>query len=93
MTLATLDDESRQAFDVKPEQQGVVVTAVAGESAAGERNIRPGDVIVEVAQEQVTTPKQVADKVKRLRDENRKHALMLVQRENDLRFVPLRLDE
>ena len=33
---------------------------------------RAGDVIVEVAQEQVTTPKQVADKVKRLRDENRR---------------------
>ena len=92
MSLAALDDESRQAFDVKPDLEGVVVTAVTGDSPAAERGIRPGDVIVEVAQEAVRTPQQVADKVKQLQAEKRKHALLLVQRDNDLRFVPLRLD-
>jgi len=93
MSLAAIDDETRQSFDLKPEASGVVVTAVQGDSPAQERGIRPGDVIVEVAQEEVKTPAQVLEKVKKLQGEKRKHALLLIQRGSDLRFVPLRLDQ
>ncbi|MBL8807292.1 MAG: Do family serine endopeptidase, partial [Rhodospirillales bacterium] len=50
MTLSPLTPEMRQRFQLSDKQKGVVVTDVVDGSVAQERGIRPGDVIVEVAQ-------------------------------------------
>jgi serine protease Do len=69
----------------------VVVTDVGKDSPAAEKGIKAGDVIVEVGQEEVTTPAEVADKVKKVQDAKRKSVLLLVQSGEDLRFIALRL--
>jgi serine protease Do len=51
MTLAELDDEGRQEFAIADDVEGVVITAVDPDSAAAEKRIEPGDVIVEIAQD------------------------------------------
>ena len=61
--------------------------------AAAERGIVAGDVITEIAQEFVATPKDVLDRVAALKEQGRKNALlMLASKTGELRFVTVRMD-
>lgn len=93
MTLLPLDRKQREAFELKPDQEGVVVTDVASTSAAAKKGLRRGDVIVEVAQEAVTTPEEVIAKVDAQREEGKSSVLLLVSRRGDVRFVALRFED
>ena len=68
------------------------MTEVAPNSAASERGLKPGDVIVEVQQEAVDTPGDVQKRVDTVRKQNRKSVLMLIQGQDGLRWVPLNLN-
>src|SRR5690606_3265275 len=63
MTVGELNDETRSKFGIAPDISGVVITEVAKDSAAAERGIQPGEVITEIAQESVKTPKEVMDRI------------------------------
>jgi serine protease Do len=93
MKLSAITPELRQRFELKEDASGVVVTEVASDSPAAEKGIRPGDVIVEVAQEEVKSPDQVMEKIKKTKDAKRKSVLLLLERGNDLRFVAVKLDQ
>ena len=92
LTLSAISDELREKHSLGEALKGVVVTAVAADSSAAEKGIREGDVIVEVSQEEVATPGEVIEKVRKVQDSNRKSVLLLVQSGENLRFVALRLD-
>jgi serine protease Do len=93
MTIGELTDESRTKFGIGPDVSGVVVTEVTADSAAAERGIAAGDVITEIAQESVSTPKDVLDRVAALKEQGRKNALlMLASKSGELRFVTVRMD-
>jgi serine protease Do len=74
------------------ENAAVVVTSVAKGSPAGEKDVKPGDVIVEIAQEEVKNPADIPRKVDEARKAGRKTVLMLVDRAGELRFVAVRID-
>ena len=93
MTLLPLSANLREQFSFGDDVSGVVITGVLGDSAAFERGIRPGDIIVEVGQEEVSTPAEVASKVRAIEQLGRKSVLLLVQRGGDLRLVAVRLGE
>ncbi len=94
MKLSTMTPEIRDRYQIGEDIKGVVVTDVDDESVAAEKGIRAGDVIVEVGQQEVETPSQVADKVREEQKENkRKTVLLLVQRAGDLMFVAVRIKE
>jgi serine protease Do len=93
MTLSSMTDDLRKRFEVREGVAGVVVTKVETDSAAAEKGIRPGDIIVEVGQEEVSSPDEVVDKVTAVQESKRKSVLILLQRAEDLRFVALRLKE
>jgi serine protease Do len=93
MTLSSITRDLRDRFEIGGDVRGVVITEVDDESAAAEKGIQAGDIIVEVAQEEVSSPGQVLEKVKEAKDSNRKSVLLLVQRSDDLRFVALRLEK
>ncbi|MEI8394185.1 MAG: DegQ family serine endoprotease [Rhodospirillaceae bacterium] len=93
LKLSTLTADLRQQFELSAEVKGVVVTEVQAGSPAAEKSIRPGDVIVEVGQQEVISPADVATKIQKARDESKKSVLMLVDRQGDLRFVALALTE
>ncbi len=94
MKLSAITPETRERFKLDDDVKGVVVLEVDEESAAAEKGIRPGDVIVEVGQEEVDSPGQVAEKVHQEQESNkRKTVLLLVQRAGDLMFVAVRLKE
>jgi serine protease Do len=93
MTIAELDEDARANFEIAKDVSGVVITEVAKNSAAAERGIEPGEVITEIAQESVSTPKQVMDRIKTLKEQGRKNALlMLASNTGELRFVTVRMD-
>lgn len=91
--LAGLDDaELREKFAIEEGAKGVVVTDVDAEGPAAEKGIRPGDRIVEVSQEAVAAPADVARKVQEARDAGRKSVLLLVEGQGGLRFVAVKLE-
>jgi serine protease Do len=93
MTIAELTDDLRTDLGIAAEVRGVLITQVEAGSAAEERGITAGEVITEIAQESVSTPQQVAERIAALRDQGRRNALlMLSSATGELRFVTLRMD-
>ena len=89
--LAPITDDLRNQFKLSADQKGVVVTDVDTDGAAAGRGLKPGDVIVEVQQQAVSTPAEVAERMDRYRKQNRKTVLMLIQSGEGLRWVPVPL--
>ncbi|MFC4625384.1 Do family serine endopeptidase [Daeguia caeni] len=93
MSLAALSDDLRSEYGIADDVTGVVVVHVASGSAAGEKRIETGDVIVDVGSVAVKTPEDVRKRIEALRREGRKNALvMLASRSGELRFVTIRID-
>jgi serine protease Do len=93
MTLSNVTPDLKEKFSLGDDTKGVVVVEVAKDSPGAEKGLRPGDMIMEAAQEEVKTPSQVASKIADAKKSGRKSILLLVQRQGDLRFVALRLDQ
>ncbi len=93
MSLAGLTPDLRTRFSVADDVKGVVVTEVASGSAAADKRVQPGDVIVEVAQEAVSTPADVEKRVKELKEQGRRSILLLLANPaGEVRFVAVRAD-
>jgi len=93
MKLTTLNAESRKKFGIADDVEGVVIAEVQAGSAAAERRVEPGDVIVEVGQEAMDTPDDVSDRVEELKSDGRRNALlMLSNKTGELRFVTVRME-
>ena len=94
MTLSAMSADLRQTYKLADSIKGVVITEVGPDSAAAEKRIEPGNVIVEVAQEAVSSPADVADKVAALKEAGRKSALLLLSSgQGELRFVAVQIGE
>jgi len=91
MTLQLLNDEIRQRFDVSKEAEGVLVVDVTPKSSAAEKGIRPGDIILEISQEEVKTPQHVVDYLKKAEKDHRKSALILIKRDGESRYVSIKI--
>jgi len=93
LTVAELDDALREQFEIDEDSKGVVVTEVAADGPAAEKGVRPGDVIVEVSQQEVTSPADVAARIEEARDSGRRSVLLLIEGQAGLRFVALRVEQ
>src|SRR5262249_33533464 len=92
LELSNLSDELRRRYKIKDSVRGVVITGVEGGSAAAEKRLSPGDVIVEVAQEAMASAEAVQKRIDTLKREGKKSALLLVANaEGEVRFVALSL--
>lgn len=91
LKISPITEEARERFQIAADQKGVLITDVASGSNASEKGLKPGDVIVEVQQEEVKTPADITDRVERFRKANRRSVLMLVQTSDGLHWVPLSL--
>ena len=93
MTMTKLDEAQRKQYEISADVEGVVISAVEAKSAAEEKRIKAGEVIVEFAQETVKAPADIQKKIEKLRQQGRKNALlMLAAPSGELRFVTLRID-
>lgn len=75
VTVADLDDASRQEFKVPAGIKGALVTAVERDSIAASVGIRPGDVIQEVKRRPITS----ADEAVKLSEELKKEKQVLLR--------------
>ena len=92
LNLANMSDELRKRYKIKDTVKGVVITGIDSGSAAAEKRLNAGDVVVEVAQEAVSTAADVQKRVDALKKDGRKSALLLVANaEGELRFVAIAL--
>ncbi len=93
LSLSLLSPETRKTFGIAESVDGVVVTEVTPGSAAADKGLKAGDVIVEVAQEFMKSPDAVASKVQSLKQQGRRNAQMMVASSNgDLRFVAVPME-
>ncbi|MHB1219515.1 MAG: DegQ family serine endoprotease [Alphaproteobacteria bacterium] len=93
MTMTALTDDVRQRFQLDKEVNGVLITAVAPNSSAAERGISPGDIILQVQDEKVSTPGQIQAKVAKIKKDGGKTVVVLIQRSRGGQnaFVPLKI--
>ena len=68
------------------------MSAVESGSPASEKNVKVGDVIVEISSQPVKTPDEISRKVEADAKAGKKVALLLISRGGDLTFVGLRLN-
>jgi serine protease Do len=93
LTLSGITQDLKEKFSLSDDSKGVVVVDVAKDSAAAAKGVRPGDLIMEAAQEEVNSPSEVSGKIEEAKKSGRKSILLLVERQGDLRFIALRLDQ
>jgi serine protease Do len=91
LQLAPISPDMRDKYQIAQDQKGVVITDVDQGSPAADRGLKPGDVIVEVQQEDVSSPADVQERVDRVRRSGKASVLLLVQGSDGLRWVPLSL--
>ena len=91
LRLSPITPDARERFQLSADQKGVLITGVLQGTPAGDKGLKPGDVIIEVQQEEVTTPADVQERVEKVRKANRRSVLMLVQTGDGLQWVPLSL--
>jgi serine protease Do len=89
LKVAPVSQDLKDKYQLGADQKGVVITDVAPNTAAAERGLKPGDVIVEVQQAEVTAPADIQKQVDAARKADRKNVLMLIQREGGVQYVPL----
>ena len=93
MTLEELGEELRDAEGVSAEVKGVYILDVKEGSSAEDKGIEAGNVIIEVNQEPVSTPADVAERVAELEKSGRKNALLMISsKDGDIRFVVVRIE-
>ncbi len=91
LTLQKPSDQLREKYGLADNVKGLVVTKVALNSPAAEKQLQPGDVILEVDQKAVTTPQEVSEIVAKLQAQKKRSVLLFVERQGDPRFAALRL--
>ena len=93
MSVVALDDETRAAHSIAKSVEGLLITDVQQGSAADQKGLKVGEVVVEVAQEFVATPDALTEKVAKLKSDGRRAIhLMVANPQGDLRFVAVPLD-
>ena len=91
LQLSSITPKLKNKFSFEKDAKGVVVTKVDENGPAAEKGIRPGDLIVEISQSEVTSPGDIADKVAEAKKAGRKSVLLLLEGRGGLRFVAIRI--
>ncbi|MEW6257676.1 MAG: DegQ family serine endoprotease [Pseudomonadota bacterium] len=78
LELTALTDDLRKRFKIKDDVSGVVIVTVERNSAAADKGLKAGQVVVEVGQEPVASPEDVRNRIEALKKSGRSHALLLV---------------
>ena len=93
LALGQITPELRERFELDEKTKGVVITEVDESGSGAEKGLQPGDVIVEVDQEEVASPSQVAERVAQAREDGFRVVTLLVYRQGDFRWVAVRIDK
>jgi serine protease Do len=88
LSIAPLTDELRSQYGIGKAIEGVIITEVKPDSPAAQKDVKPGDVIVEVTQEKVKQPRDVLARLEAVKKSGRRTVLLLLSdSKGGLRFV------
>ena len=93
LDVANLNDELRKRYNIQSKVKGgVVITGVEPNSAAAEKRLSPGTVIISVQQQPVSSAADLQSRVDKLKKEGKRAAVFLVSNGNgDTTFVAINL--
>ncbi len=91
MSLAALNPQLRERYEIEPGVEGVLVREVQPDGPAAAKGVREGDVILAVAGKPVRTPAEVAAAVKKAHAEGRRTVLLQLHRQGQQLFVAVPL--
>ncbi len=89
LTVKPLDNALRDKYKIQPSIEGLVITKVEPDSAAFDKDLVEGNVIVEINQQPLKDADQLSSIIEKARKNGRKSVLLLVNDEGNPRFVPL----
>jgi serine protease Do len=93
MQLTNMSGELRKRYNIRDGIFGAVIIGVDSGSVAAEKKLTAGHVIVQVAQETVSTAAELQKRIDKLKKDGRHTALLQVASPNgETQFVALRLD-
>jgi len=88
--LGALTDELRNTYKIPKNVNGAVITTVKEDSDAADKDVKIGDVIAEVDQQEVASPAQAAQKIADAQKAGHPSVLLFIARGDDMRFVALK---
>jgi serine protease Do len=91
LSVASPDARLRTKYKLGKTDDGVVVTNVDPVGLAAEQDMREGDLILEVQNEAVRTPGEVARRVNASANSGRKAVLFRVSRDGESSYIAVRL--
>jgi len=92
LKLTKLTSELRKQFSMPETTKGIVITDVAQNSAAAALALRPGDLVIAVGHDPVTTLEDLQQKIAAAKKNGHKNVLVRVEREGNSRFIALPLE-
>lgn len=92
ITVSNINAAQREAFNIPPNVNGLVVMALEPGKEGELKGLVEGDVIVEVNQQPVTTPKHMQEALTQAKKEGRGSVLLLLNHEGEVRFVALKIE-
>ncbi len=92
LALVPLTPQTRQQYRLGNDlDNGVVIADVANGSPAQQTGLKPGDVIVQVGEKDVSSPEEVIKVFNQTKTEDQEKVLLLVTRGDSSRFVILKI--
>lgn len=93
LRLSEITDETRTDAKLGEDTKGLFINEVDQGSAAQDKGIQAGEVIVQIGQEPVETLDDAKQQVAKLQEEGRKNALLMVSTATgDIRFVVVAIE-
>jgi serine protease Do len=93
LDLSPLTDDLRRRYNIKDTVKGAVITSVDPNSPAADKRLQVGDVIVEIGQQPVSSPADVAKHLETLKKDGKKSVLLYVANaQGDMRYVAIAMD-
>jgi serine protease Do len=90
--LASIDDAVRQTFGLPRTVAGAVVSQIDAGGPAADAGLATGDVIVQIQQDKITNPADVARVITSARQQQRHFVIVLVKNAQGLRWMPVSLE-
>jgi serine protease Do len=89
LKITKLTAELRKQFSLPEAAKGVVITEVPQNSPAAAQALRPGDLIIAVGHDPVSTIEEMQQKFAAAKKNGHKNVLIRVEREGNTRFIAL----
>jgi serine protease Do len=90
MEFSAMTPALRKQYNIRDNIDGVVVTRIDATSPAADKRVQAGNVIVEINQQPVKEPRDIASRMADAKKQGRKSALFLVSNgQGEVRFVAL----